>query len=99
MKQQIACVVLLLSGLPAQRSTSGRQERHARSVTIQRDAFGVPHVHGETDADAVFGYMYARAEDEFYRIEQSCYAAIRSKAGRRNTGQHAEARLRTLTPV
>jgi len=41
----------------------------AREVTITRDEFGVPHVHARTDAGAVFGGMYARAEDEMARIE------------------------------
>lgn len=45
--------------------------RLADRVVIRRDAFGVPHVRGETDAAAVFGFMYARAEDEFERIERS----------------------------
>ncbi len=46
-------------------------QAQAERVTIHRDAFGVPHVLGRTDADCVFGFMYARAEDEFSRIEQS----------------------------
>jgi acyl-homoserine lactone acylase PvdQ len=46
-------------------------ERLADQVTIYRDAFGVPHVHGETDATAVFGYMYAQAEDAFGEIERN----------------------------
>ncbi|MFC1661842.1 penicillin acylase family protein, partial [Gemmatimonadota bacterium] len=38
-------------------------------VTIIRDDWGVPHIHGATDADAIFGLMYAQAEDDFNRIE------------------------------
>lgn len=38
-------------------------------VVIHRDAFGVPHVEGPTDASVVFGLTYARAEDEFQAIE------------------------------
>ncbi len=41
----------------------------ARSVTIVRDDWGIPHVKGKTDADVVFGLMYAQAEDDFNRIE------------------------------
>jgi len=41
----------------------------ARRVTITRDDWGIPHVRGATDADAVFGLMYAQAEDDFKRIE------------------------------
>ncbi len=46
-------------------------ERQARSVTIIRDDWGIPHVHGRTDADAVFGLMYAQAEDDFNRVEMN----------------------------
>ena len=44
-------------------------EAQAQRVTIIRDDWGVPHVYGETDADAVFGMIYAQAEDDFNRIE------------------------------
>ncbi|MET8403367.1 penicillin acylase family protein [Streptomyces sp900116325] len=50
--------------------------RHASRVTITRDDWGVPHVVGETDADAVFGMMYAQAEDDFNRIEQNYLVAL-----------------------
>ena len=35
-------------------------EQRARGITIVRDTWGIPHVYGKTDADAVFGVMYAR---------------------------------------
>jgi acyl-homoserine-lactone acylase len=44
-------------------------EREAKNVTIIRDNWGVPHVYGKTDADAVFGVIYAQAEDDFNRVE------------------------------
>jgi acyl-homoserine-lactone acylase len=44
-------------------------ERQAGNVTIVRDDWGIPHIHGKTDADAVFGLMYAQAEDDFNRVE------------------------------
>src|SRR5215813_3804931 len=56
-------------------STSGqnsdlqRWEQQARKVTITRDDWGVAHVYGKTDADAVFGAIYAQAEDDFNRVE------------------------------
>src|SRR6266540_4390970 len=46
-----------------------RWERQAHNVTIIRDDWGIPHVHGKTDANAVFGMIYAQAEDDFNRIE------------------------------
>lgn len=44
-------------------------EARAEGITIIRDDWGVPHIHGATDADAVFGMIYAQAEDDFNRIE------------------------------
>jgi len=44
-------------------------EQQAQHVTIIRDNWGIPHVYGKTDADAVFGVMYAQAEDDFNRVE------------------------------
>jgi acyl-homoserine-lactone acylase len=46
-----------------------RWEQQARNVTITRDDWGIAHVHGKTDADAVFGMIYAQAEDDFNRVE------------------------------
>ena len=43
----------------------------ARSVTIHRDLYGVPHVFGRTDASTVFGFAYAQAEDNFWRVEEN----------------------------
>jgi len=48
----------------------------SHEVTITRDEFGVPHVHAKTDAGAVFGGMFARAEDEMARIESGHAASI-----------------------
>ncbi|MEJ7622471.1 MAG: penicillin acylase family protein [Pyrinomonadaceae bacterium] len=48
---------------------NGRWQRQARDVTITRDDWGIAHVVGKTDADAVFGMIYAQAEDDFNRIE------------------------------
>jgi len=46
-----------------------RWARQAQNVTIIRDDWGIPHIYGKTDADAVFGLIYAQAEDDFNRIE------------------------------
>ena len=48
-----------------------RLQDRAQQVTIMRDDFGVPHVYADTDADAIFGMLYAQAEDDFNRIEQN----------------------------
>jgi len=46
-----------------------RWTRQAAAITITRDTWGIPHVKGKTDADAVFGMVYAQAEDDFNRVE------------------------------
>ncbi|MEM9141741.1 MAG: penicillin acylase family protein [Bacteroidota bacterium] len=48
-----------------------RWKAQAERVTIMRDDFGVPHIYGKTDADAVFGLLYAQCEDDFNRVEQN----------------------------
>ena len=48
-----------------------RWQKHADNTEIIRDNFGVPHIYGKTDADAVFGLLYAQAEDDFNRVEQN----------------------------
>lgn len=51
-------------------------EAQAKRVTIMRDQWGVAHVYGERDADAVFGMAYAQAEDDFPRIETNYINAM-----------------------
>ncbi|WP_353218020.1 penicillin acylase family protein [Sandarakinorhabdus sp.] len=46
-----------------------RWQKTANAVSITRDDFGIPHIKGKTDADAVFGMIYAQAEDDFFRVE------------------------------
>jgi acyl-homoserine-lactone acylase len=53
----------------AQTDDLKRWEQRARNVTITRDDWGIAHVSGKTDADAVFGAIYAQAEDDFNRVE------------------------------
>ncbi|MBO3116956.1 acylase [Winogradskyella sp. DF17] len=48
-----------------------RWETHAANTTIIRDGFGVPHIYGKSDADAVFGLLYAQCEDDFNRVERN----------------------------
>lgn len=44
-------------------------EKQAQQIEIIRDKWGIAHVYGKTDADAVFGMLYAQCEDDFKRIE------------------------------
>lgn len=52
------------------------QHDWANQVTIYRDTYGVPHVHGKTDASAAFGFAYAQAEDNFWQVEDNFIRAI-----------------------
>lgn len=53
-----------------------RWQAQSANVTIIRDDFGVPHIYGKTDADAVFGLLYAQCEDDFNRVEHNYLRAI-----------------------
>ncbi len=46
-----------------------RYQQQANRVTIVRDNWGIPHIYGKSDADAVFGLLYAQCEDDFKRVE------------------------------
>ncbi len=48
-----------------------RQKEQAQRITIIRDIWGVPHIYGKTDADVVFGLMYAQCEESFERVESN----------------------------
>jgi acyl-homoserine-lactone acylase len=57
-------------------SEAARWRREAAAVRIVRDEWGIAHVYGRTDADAVFGGVYAQAEDDFHRIEHNYLVAL-----------------------
>ena len=52
-------------------SEQQRWEKHVAQTTIIRDEWGIPHIYGKTDADAVFGLMYAQCEENFPQIEKN----------------------------
>ena len=68
-----AVLMLLLVGckLPSQDPVIKRYQAQAARVTIIKDNWGVPHIYGKTDADAVFGLMYAQCEESFERVERN----------------------------
>jgi acyl-homoserine-lactone acylase len=65
----LALLLSLASPAAAQQGDIARWKGHAQRVTITRDDWGIAHVRGRTDADAVFGMIYAQAEDDFNRVE------------------------------
>src|SRR3954464_9264378 len=56
-------------------------QKQAQNITIIRDTWGIPHVYGKTDADAVFGVVYAQAEDDFNRVETNFINSMGRLAG------------------
>ena len=55
---------------------AARLKAEAARVTITRDDWGIAHVHGHSDADAVFGMAYAQAEDDFNRVETNYITSL-----------------------
>ncbi len=72
----VACTQPSGHSVIATDAEQARLEERASRVEIIRDDFGVPHIYGKTDADAVFGMLYAQAEDDFPRIERNYVWAI-----------------------
>ena len=72
------CAALALLAVPAHATPAetARWSRAAAAVSITRDDWGIAHVHGHSDADAVFGMIYAQAEDDFARIEANYLTAL-----------------------
>jgi acyl-homoserine lactone acylase PvdQ len=56
---------------PFSKTEIARWEKQAKNITIIRDHYGIPHIYGKTDADAVFGLLYAQCEDDFSRVEMN----------------------------
>ena len=73
--------------LAFQNADAARWDREARNVTIVRDDWGIAHVHGKTDADAVFGMIYAQAEDDFFRIESNYITTLGRQAEAEGEGR------------
>ena len=67
----------VLAGSPAHAAgDAARLKARAAAVQIVRDDWGIAHIHGKTDADAVFGMAYAQAEDDFNRVEANFMTAL-----------------------
>ena len=74
MKTYLLLFLLFPAPLLAQSFTApeiARWETQAKRIIIIRDNWGIPHVYGKTDADAVFGLLYAQCEDDFKRVEMN----------------------------
>ena len=69
-KRFILCGVFASLVFAACTGSKAEPETHY-SAEIIRDDYGIPHIYGKTDADAVYGMIYAQAEDDFPRVERN----------------------------
>ncbi|WP_158793363.1 penicillin acylase family protein [Granulicella sp. L60] len=80
LQPSLLALAILCSSAPllhaANNSELSRWQHESANVTILRDDWGIAHIHGKTDADAVFGMEYAQAEDDFNRIETNYLNAM-----------------------
>ncbi len=82
-KSLVTCALLAASAAQAAPQEQTRWHGQAARVTITRDTWGIAHVVGKTDADAVFGMIYAQAEDDLGRVEANYLTAL----GRRSEAE------------
>jgi acyl-homoserine lactone acylase PvdQ len=84
-KKALRCAVVLIACSAVESVSASAQpvatersrwKQEARRVTIVRDDWGIAHIHGHTDADAVFGMIYAQCEDDFHRVEMNYLTAL-----------------------
>src|SRR5882724_580787 len=73
MMKTLRLVILLAASTAFAQSQPemARWQKQAQAINIVRDDWGIAHISGKTDADAVFGTMYAQAEDDFNRVEMN----------------------------
>ena len=69
-------LLLLICGTALAAAEPDRWAKQAKAVTIVRDDWGIAHIYGKTDADVVFGTLYAQAEDDFNRVETNYLNAM-----------------------
>ncbi|WP_294232871.1 penicillin acylase family protein [uncultured Sphingomonas sp.] len=76
MRTPFVLAMMLASAAAAPDAETARWQARAAQVTITRDDWGIPHIRGRSDADAVFGMSYAQAEDDFARVEANYLTAL-----------------------
>jgi len=64
-------LLLIFSNTVSAQNEKARWEKHVAQTNIIRDEWGIPHIYGKTDADAVFGLMYAQCEENFPQVEKN----------------------------
>lgn len=77
--RKVVFFILLATPLMAQKFSDleiSKWKQQVKEVTITRDTWGIPHIVGKTDSDAVFGLLYAQCEDDFERVERNYIIAV-----------------------
>lgn len=72
----VLALAAVLAAAPARADDLPRLKARAAAVSITRDDWGIAHIHGRSDADAVFGMAYAQAEDDFNRVETNFMTSL-----------------------
>jgi acyl-homoserine-lactone acylase len=72
----VAMQIFWASAALAASADDRRIRAEEQNTTIVRDDWGIAHIHGKSDADAVFGMIYAQAEDDFNRVETNYLNAL-----------------------
>jgi len=95
----VSLVFILAScGQTPEDAEFARLEDRAQRVEIIRDNWGIPHIYAKTDADAVFGMVYAQAEDDFNRIEMNYLNSMGRLAETEGEGSlYKDLRMRLIT--
>ena len=75
-RNPLTLAILLATAAAAPNDDMAGWTAQAARVTITRDDWGIPHIHGHSDADAVFGMSYAQVEDDFARVEANYLTAL-----------------------
>ena len=76
MSVRLICLLFASTAFLSGANDPARWAKQARGITIVRDDWGIAHVYGKTDADVVFGMIYAQAEDDFNRVETNYLNAM-----------------------
>ena len=94
----VAAGVVCLQAQDRRNAEAARWEQEARNTSIVRDDWGIAHIYGKTDADTVFGMVYAQAEDDFNRIETNYINAMgRLSEAEGESGIYLDLRMKLLS--
>ncbi len=71
MKYLVILLIISVNLLYSQKKYEFKYPINSENIKIYRDEWGVPHIHGRTDAEASYGLAWAHAEDDFESIQKT----------------------------